>query len=124
MATTISLPFTDIGGGILKFTDSTFLPIDGQLFGNQGRSHNYHFTMEIHRAFTCTPDQAFSFTGDDDLWAFVNGQLVIDLGGVHGAASGSVDLDTLGLTDGTLVTSTSSLLSVILLAQALRPRPP
>ena len=42
----------------------------------------------------------FSFDGDDDLWVFINDELVVDLGGVHPAVSGSVDLDTLGLTIG------------------------
>jgi fibro-slime domain-containing protein len=40
------------------------------------------------------------FTGDDDLWVFINNRLVIDLGGVHGPESASVNLDTLGLTAG------------------------
>jgi len=37
---------------IYTFSDSSFFPIDGQLFGNQGRSNNYHFTYEIHSSFT------------------------------------------------------------------------
>ena len=46
------------------------------------------------------------FTGDDDFWTFINGQLAIDIGGVHGATSGSVDLSNvaiataLGITNG------------------------
>ena len=85
---------------VFSFVSNAFFPIDGQLFGDQGRIHNYHFTYEIHSQFTYQGGEMFSFTGDDDLWVFINDQLAIDLGGVHGAASGSVDLDTLGLTIG------------------------
>ena len=42
--------------------------------------------------------------GDDDVWIFINGKLAIDLGGLHVATSGSVDLDqaaaTLGIEKG------------------------
>ena len=35
----------------------------------------------------------FTFTGDDDLFTFINGKLAIDLGGVHGPQSDTIDLD-------------------------------
>jgi fibro-slime domain-containing protein len=78
---------------VFQFHDSSFFPIDGQLLGNQGRNHNFHFTLEVHAHFTYGGGESFAFTGDDDLWLFLNGALVIDLGGVHGAQPGDVSLD-------------------------------
>ena len=97
MTTTQNLTFTDIGGGLYQYSNSSFFPIDGQLLGNEGNpNHNYHFTMEMHTSFTyqAGTGQIFDFTGDDDLWLFINGKLVVDLGGIHGAVNGSVNLDS------------------------------
>ena len=95
-----TLNFTQDLNGNYVFTSSSFFPLDGLLFGNEGNSHNYHFTMELHTEFTYQAGQFFEFTGDDDVWVFIDNKLVIDLGGVHVAENASVDLDTLSLTPG------------------------
>jgi fibro-slime domain-containing protein len=85
-----------------------FFPIEGQLFGNPGGTpdRNFHFTFELHTQFMydAAGDYVFQFIGDDDVWVFINNQLVIDLGGVHSAKSQYVDLDRLGLQHGMVYT--------------------
>lgn len=102
-----SLPLTEtaLGSGIFTYSSSSFFPIDDQLFGNQGRSHNYHFTLELFGQMTYQPGDVFTFTGDDDLWVYVDGRLLMDLGGVHPAVTesfDSTDLDAVGLSPNTL----------------------
>ncbi len=63
-------------------------------------THNYGFTMKIQAQFEYVKGQYFEFYGDDDVWVFINNRLVVDIGGQHHQVSGSVKLDTLGLTVG------------------------
>jgi fibro-slime domain-containing protein len=83
--------------GVYSYANSAFFPLDDQLFGNEGNPHNYHFTFEIHSEFTYSGGEKFSFTGDDDVWVYINNKLVVDLGNLHGATNGSVALDDLDL---------------------------
>lgn len=104
-----TIPLTQDARGVSSFSSSAFFPIDGMGFGNegvdeQGQAHNFSFTTEIHTSFTYRSGNVFTFTGDDDLWLFINHKLAIDLGGLHPSLTGTVDLDAkaaeLGITVG------------------------
>jgi fibro-slime domain-containing protein len=86
--------------GTYKYQNNDFFPINNELFGNYSNGKNFHFTYEIHTQFTYKGGETFNFSGDDDVWVYINGKRVIDLGGVHSSQSQSVTLDTLGLTVG------------------------
>jgi fibro-slime domain-containing protein len=89
-----TLPLVPINGGA-GYSNDAFFPIDGQLLGDEGNPHNYHFTVELHVAFERTGGERLTFSGDDDLFVFVDGRLALDLGGVHSTESGVVEVDAL-----------------------------
>jgi fibro-slime domain-containing protein len=85
--------FVPSAGGVFTFHSSAFFPLDDMGFGNQNRNHNFHFTTELHTQFKYGGGETFHFTGDDDVWVYINGTLAIDLGGVHAAEDAEVNLD-------------------------------
>ena len=79
---------------------NNFYPLDKVLpsyeESERGNNHNNYFGMRYDVTFKIgdyVGPLNYKFTGDDDLWVVLDGKkIVIDLGGIHSAATGNVDL--------------------------------
>ncbi len=103
----IELTETLPGSGLYTFASNAFFPLAvTEGFGETppGQGKNFLFTTEAHSQFTYVAGQVFTFRGDDDLWIFINDRLALDLGGMHGERTASIDFDAqaaeLGITPG------------------------
>jgi fibro-slime domain-containing protein len=84
--------------GVATFDSHHFFPLGSAGWGYSGKDdlgmdQNFGFTTELHTTFKYQNGAVFTFTGDDDLWVFINGKLAIDIGGLHFPETGTIDLD-------------------------------
>ncbi|MCM1161964.1 MAG: DUF5979 domain-containing protein [Roseburia sp.] len=96
-------------------TNSNFFPFDDADTSANVNALNYGFGMKMDINFRLTPDGTikdedgnseditFKFSGDDDIWIFIDGKLALDIGGGHGIVSGELNFKdkkaTVGIKD-------------------------
>lgn len=88
-----------------KSDKASWLPFDNGTSATMDTA-TYHFGMQAVIPFSMTAngkmnaadeksaDIRFDFSGDDDVWVFVDGKLVLDIGGIHNEMAGTMNFAT------------------------------
>ena len=88
----------DQNGKILTTEGAGFYPLENERkfsYENSEKAQNYFFGMRYDVLFKIgdyVGPMNYEFTGNDDLWVLLDGKVVLDLGGIHQAASETVDI--------------------------------
>lgn len=97
-------PFNTLGNSVIEHTAN-----GSDIYGISTKP-DYHFGMTMSAKFIQPKDgkikdndMVFEFSGDDDVWVYIDGVLVLDIGGIHNAASGSINF-----ADGTATVGTTT----------------